>query len=439
MAGRVVRPWGGLALLFAATLGCAGSGCQFGRPDYPLRSDAELKAAIGWVDPEAQSAGRDVVPTEDLVKFAEQVKAARRPAVPFPKKNILVISGGGAYGAYPAGVLFGWTESGTRPEFDVVTGISTGALIAVFAFLGPSVDCELREAYTTLSDDDVYRRRRFPFALTAESLTVNDRLARHIATYATRERIAQVAAEHRRGRRLYVGTSDLDLRRGIFWDMREIAGRGTPESDELFRKVLLASAAIPGFFPPVPIEVTVDGRRYVERHVDGGTTSSMFFAPPYVPPEQRDALPPNWLYDSNLYILVAGKVYPDPTPVKSRSLAIAGNAISTIIYDQTRSDLHKLFLLSIITGLNYNVSVMPKDLPAPIESTTFDPEQMTVMFEAGRYWALTDRKWRDSPPGAEPGEGGRYRGGTVLTDRGRRGQIGGPLPPIPFPPVVPEK
>jgi predicted acylesterase/phospholipase RssA len=439
MLGQFVRPWGGLALLFAAILGCAGPGCRLYRPDYPLRSEDELKAAIGWVDPEAQSAGRDVVPTEDLVRFGEQVKAARRPAVPYPKKNILVISGGGAYGAYPAGVLYGWTESGTRPEFDVVTGISTGALIAVFAFLGPSVDCQLREAYTTLSDDQIYKRHRFPKLLLADSLADNTPLVERIAYYATEERIAQVAAEHRRGRRLYVGTSDLDLRRGIFWDLGEIATRGTPESRDLFRKVILASAAIPGFFPPVPIEVTVDGRRYVERHVDGGTTSSMFFAPPYVPPEEREKLPTNWLHGSNLYVLVAGKVYPDPTPVKSRSLKIAGNAISTIIYDQTRSDLHKLFLLSIITGLNYNVSVMPKDLPAPIESTTFDRQQMTVMFEAGRYWAVTDRKWRDSPPGADPGEGGRYRSGTVLTDRGRRGLIGPPDGTIPIPPVPPKK
>ena len=139
----------------------------------------------------------------------------------------------------------------------------------------------------------------------------------------------------------------------------------------------------------------------------------MFFAPPWVPPEIRGTLTDTWLYGSDLYILVAGKMYPDPTPVKPRTLKIASNAVSTIIYDQTRSDLHKLFLLSMLLGMNYHVSVMPRDLPAPIESTSFKPEEMCLMFEAGAEWGRSGLKWRDSPPGAEPGEGA-LRGGTVL-------------------------
>ncbi len=383
------------------------------------------------------ASGRSVIPPTELVAFANQARVTRKPAVPSPHKDILVISGGGVYGAYPAGVLYGWTQAGTRPVFDVVTGISTGALVAVFAFLGSSVDCELRQAYTTISDDDVYRKHRFPRALLSESLADNAPLVELLKRYATDERIRQVAEEHQKGRRLYVGTTDLDVRRGVFWDMGEIASKDTPQSRELFRKVLLASSAIPGFFPPVPIEVTVDGQRHVERHIDGGVSSSMFFAPPWVPPEERANLPLSWLHGSDLYILVAGKMYADPTPVKSRSLAIAGNAVSTVLYDQTRSDLHKLFLLSIVTGMNYNVSVIPKDLQSPIESTSFKPAEMTVLFEAGAEWARNHNKWRDTPPGGEPGEGGRYRGGVILTDNGRRGMIGGDEGMIPA--VVPKK
>ncbi|HSQ54242.1 MAG TPA: hypothetical protein VLM40_00745, partial [Gemmata sp.] len=133
------------------------------------------------------------------------------------------------------------------------------------------------------------------------------------------------------------------------------------------------------------------------------------------------------------------KMYPDPTPVKSRTLNIASNAVSTIIYDQTRSDLHKLFLLSILLGMNYNVSVIPKDLPAPIESTSFKPEEMSVMFEAGAEWARRGLKWRDSPPGAEPGEGAHFRRGTVLTDTGRFSPLEAELGTIPIPPVIPKK
>ena len=431
-------------LALALALGCAGRDrgererqSRF-RPDTGPRSGEELKSALGWSDPEAQSAGRSVLPTDELVEWADKSRKSRKPAVPSPKKNILIISGGGVFGAYTAGVLYGWTQAGTRPEFDVVTGISTGALVAVFAFLGPSVDCELREAYTRISNDDVFKRRRLLQSLLSDSLADNAPLARLIEHYATDDRIRQVAAEYRKGRRLYVGTTDLDLRRGIFWDMGAIAARDTPESRELFRKVILASAAIPGFFPPVRIPVVVDGRTTVERHIDGGTTSSMFFAPPYVPPEQRDALPPTWLHGSDMYILVAGKMYPDPTPVKSRSLAIAGNAISTILYDQTRSDLHKLFLLSVFTGMNYHMTVIPRDLPAPVESTSFKPEEMTVLFEAGAEFGRGG-KWRDSPPGAEPGEGGRYRSGPFLTDTGRYSPLGPTGPESAIPPVIPKK
>jgi predicted acylesterase/phospholipase RssA len=443
-------PAAGAVLVLAATLiGCHGAADQGGRGGVgdriggnvrrlvgEERGPDELRAAAGWLDPDAQAAVRNVVRPDDLITFAEKVRDERRPPIPFPRKTVLVISGGGVYGAYPAGVLYGWTQAGTRPEFDVVTGVSTGALVAVFAFLGPSTDCLLREAYTTVTNDDIFRRRRFPRSLLSESFADNAPLERMIARYATDDRIAQVAAEHQKGRRLYVGTTDLDVRRAVYWDMGAIAARGDAD---LFRRVLLASAAIPGFFPPVRIPVTVDGVPYVERHIDGGTTGSMFFAPPYVPADRRDKLPAAWLHGSDLYILVAGKMYPDPAPVRARSFPIASTAISTVLYDQTRSDLHKLFLLTILTGMNYNLSVIPKDVPAPTESTSFDPAEMTRLFDAGAEWARTHPKWRDTPPGYEPGEGGRWRAGTVLTATGREALIGSPDPRIPIPPVVPEK
>jgi predicted patatin/cPLA2 family phospholipase len=449
MLGMRVRPGvaAGLLLVLLATLiGCAGrnnlddeSTVGRIRRIVEKRSEEELKTASGWLDLEAQSAGRSVIRNEELLAIANRTRLALKPASLPPKKTILVLSGGGVFGAYPAGVLCGWTEAGTRPEFDVVTGVSTGALIGVFAFLGSSVDSELRRFYTTTSDEDVYRKLRFPRSLLSESLADNSPLAQLIEQYATDEVIRQVAVEHNKGRRLYVATTDLDVRRAVVWDMGAIASRDTPADRVLFRKVLLASAAIPGFFPPVRIAVVVDGTRHVERHIDGGITSSMFFAPPWVSPEQRENLPSTWLYDSNVYILVAGKMYPDPVAVKSRTFSIASNAVSTILYDQTRSDLHKLFLLSILTGMNYNLSVIPKDLPAPIESTSFKPEEMTVLFEAGEEWARKGGKWRTTPSGYEPGEGARYRAGVVLTDSGRQTSLGGSDGNTSIPPVPPKK
>jgi hypothetical protein len=419
-------PLGALGVvLIACVLGCAGD--RDGGPlsaarrvaGQPDRTKEELRASVGWIDPPAQQAGHSTLTKEEVLAFADRSRAAAKPAAPSPRRSILIVSGGGAYGAYPAGVLAGWTATGTRPEFDVVTGVSTGALIGAYAFLGPEFDCEMQYYYTTMRSEDVYRRRRFIAALFSDSLADSAPLEKIIRKAASDERIARFAAEHQRGRRFYVGTTDLDARRAIVWDMGEIASRGTPESRDLFRQVLLASAAIPGFLPPVPIPVSVDGRRYVERHIDGGVTSSMFFAPPWVPPGQRQNLPPGWLHGSDMYILVAGKIYPDPVPVRPRAIAIASNAVSTIVYDQTRSDLHKLFLLSAMTGMSYNVSVIPRDVPAPTSSTEFQPGQMSQMFEAGRAWAMNGPHWRATPPGYEPGEGAKFRAGTALTDVGQ--------------------
>lgn len=426
---RLDRPVLGLALCAAVAVGCVGGIC----PELRERSKDQLRAATGWMDPVAQNEIRGTIHPDELLRFAEKTRAARKPEVLPPRRTVLVISGGGAFGAYPAGVLCGWTESGARPEFDVVTGVSTGALIACYAFMGPTFDADLKRNYTTVSNDDIYRIRRLPFSLLAESLADNTPLARLIAQEVTDERIRLVAAQHARGRRLYVGTSDLDTRRAVVWDMGAIATRG---DRDLFRAVLLASAAIPGFFPPVRIPVTVDGVPHVERHIDGGTSSSMFFVPPWVPPDQRANLPPGWLYNSDLYILVAGKLYADPAPVRLRTLAIAQHAVSTIVYDQTRSDLHKLYLMSLLTGMNFHLASIPMDLEIHTDATQFDPTQMCRMFQAGAAWGRTNPRWRDTPPGYEPGEGSRYRVGTVLTATGGTAVIGGDNFPVP---VIPEK
>jgi hypothetical protein len=423
MVGKLIRP-GPLIVLglvaLATALGCVGSGRSGRDSGRSERSAEELRDSAGWYDLEAQAAIQGTVRSEDLYTFAAQARLARKPNIPVAKKTILVLTGGGSYGAYCAGILVGWSESGTRPVFDVVTGTSTGALIGCFAFLGSDYDADLRRAYTCMRNEDLYRKRRFPASLLSESLADSAPLARMIAESITDERVRAMAAEHRKGRRFYVGTSDLDTRRGVIWDIGAMAARDTPGDRELIRNILLASASIPGFFPPVRIPVVVDGVRHVERHIDGVTSSSMFFAPPWVPPEQRPTLSAGWLYGSDLYILVAGKLYADPYAVKSRSLAIASQAVSTVLYDQTRSDLHKLFLLSVLTGMNYNIASIPRDVTTPTSSTEFHPDQMAPLFEEGASWARLNRQWRETPPGYEPGEGSKYRAGPILTDTGRR-------------------
>jgi hypothetical protein len=211
-----------------------------------------------------------------------------------------------------------------------------------------------------------------------------------------------------------VGTTHLDARRLVVWDMGEIASRGRPEDLALFRKVLLASASIPGFFPPVPINVQIDGKPAEELHVDGGVTASLFFRSPHVSPQQLRRLGDRPLDGSNVYIVMAGKLYADPGCVERRLLPIAADSITALLYSQGRGDLFQLYALALATGMNYRMTSIPMDLEVPQDATTFDPKVMSRLYEQGRQQARSDKLWRTTPPGAEPGEEVPIRGGTQL-------------------------
>lgn len=408
----------------------AGTGC-FGHAQQALRPPTPVAAGINpadLVDPTAEADARMLSNAVSLYQVAERIRVDNRPAVLPPKKSVLVLSGGGSYGAYSAGVVVGWTRTGTRPVFDTVTGISTGALIAPLAFLGPQYDGQLTELYTNVAQSDLFRIPKRLRTLIGESLADNSPLVRRLEDSITPELLAAIAAEHQKGRRLYIGTTDLDGKRQVIWDMGAIAARGTPADLALFRSVTLASASIPGFFPPVRIPVAVDGKIYEERHVDGGVTSSMFFRPPWVPPALRSDATANTLYNTDLYIVVAGKLYADPEPVSPRSLRIAGAGVSSLIYAETRGDLFSLYTASALTGMNYHVAALPANYRLDFTSTDFDPVEMTKLFQVGIEQVAAGTVWRRTPPGLERGEGVSQRAGVDLT----RVPSGNP-PPLPGP------
>ncbi|MFO0825516.1 MAG: patatin-like phospholipase family protein [Gemmataceae bacterium] len=301
----------GAALCLIIAAGCMGGG----------RPPEELRQTASWVDPNYgpghDEAGWDFT---KLAALAEKIREQRKPQGKLPpKRNILAISGGGSYGAFSAGVLCGWSETGTRPEFDVVTGISTGALIAPLAFLGPAYDCQLKHFYTTVTNDDIYKKHKPIKALFSESFADNAPLRGQIEKTVTPEVIAAVAAAHLQGRRLYIGTTDLEGRRQVIWDIGAIATRNEPGARKLIVDILLASAAIPGFFPPVPITVTAGGRSTTERHVDGGVSCSLFLVPPHVSAEEKCNCRRTGFTIRIIYLLMAGKLYSDPEPVPSKA------------------------------------------------------------------------------------------------------------------------
>jgi predicted acylesterase/phospholipase RssA len=388
-----------VSLIGCRGFGSRGTGCPAPGP------------VTGLVDREAPA---DSAP---VVNLATAVPPAAAPPPPGAQRpfNILVLSAGGAYGAYQAGVLAGWSEAGTRPPFDVVTGVSTGALVATLAFVGPDRDPELKRFYTRVTERDVFARRPQLSAFVSDALADSRPLERLIDQAVDADLLRQIAAEHAKGRRLYVGTTHLDARRLVVWDMGAIAGRGRPEDLALFRKVLLASASLPGLLPPVAIPVEVDGKKYEELHVDGGVTASLFFRPPQVPREERARLGDRPLAGSNVYVIVAGKLYPDPEPVQPRFLSIVNSSVSALLHAQTRGDLYEVYALALATGMNYHVAAVPQEARAPASSTTFEPAAMSRLYEAGRRQAALPELWRTVPPGTRPGERVPVRGGIHLT------------------------
>ncbi len=365
---------------------------------------------------------------EDLRKlsFEEGMKARNPNAPPHVPRNVLCLSGGGSYGAFSAGILCGWTAQGTRPTFDVVTGISTGALIAPFAFLGPAYDEQMKQFYTTLESDDLYKTR-YVRGLFSESLADNSGLAEKVDEVLTPQLLGEIAQAHQQGRRLYVGSTAVDSKRFVVWDIGAIASRGRPEDKKLIKQILLGSSAIPGFFPPQHIDLNVDGQCVTERHVDGGVSQALFFQPPYVPPEYRSEKHNADLAGTNVYCIVAGKLYADPEEIKPNALSIAAKNVSTVIYAQTRGDLMRLFTATMLSGMNFYMTAIPTEYPAPLSSTAFEIPALTGMFNEGYKMMCCGNAWRRTPPGVEPGESLNHRDGVCLSYL-QRGPIAPPQP-----------
>jgi predicted patatin/cPLA2 family phospholipase len=406
-----------LALALVAFSGCQWGGIRGAFRHTPSPVDAGYHTN-NLLDLPAQADADALGRTTDVHRIAQRLRKKPSAEQLARRCSVLCLSGGGCLGAYSAGVLCGWTASGDRPgtngrpNFSVVTGISTGALIAPLAFLGPQYDESIRRFYTTVDRRDIYRLRPVR-GLFSIALADNGPLAELIDDTMTPELIHAVAEEHRKGRRLYIGTTELEGGRFVCWDVGEIAARNGPGDRELIKQILLGSSAIPAFFPPSRIPVTVDGRPYVEEHGDGGASSPIFFRPPFVSPETRTEGNTD-LAGVDLYLLIAGKLYADAEPIRERFLRIGARSVSTMHYAQTRADLERLYLFSVIHGMNYHLSAIPPEFPAPTSGTEFKREKMEAMFKEGYGLAASGLAWRDRPPGSGMGESTLQRSGTNL-------------------------
>lgn len=357
-------------------------------------------AAIGLTD--VRFWGDEVPPNINamVVEKFEQTRKARPHLFTGRRKpafSHLTISGGGSDGAFGAGLLTGWSASGKRPEFEIVTGISTGALTAPFAFLGSSHDMALREIYTQYGTKDLVRKRAVRGLLGGSALASNKLLEALIAKYVDQAFLTKIAAAHGTGRRLLIGTTNLDAQRPVIWDMGQIASSGHPESLQLFRKILLASAAIPGVFPPVFINVNADGKTYDEMHVDGGTTQQVFFLPNALMAEKHVKKKQRFNATRYVYVIRNGRVDPERKVVKAGTLSIASRSVSTLIKYQGIGDLYRMHDFTQRNRMRFRLAYIPGDF-RNTSTEPFDKKYMTKLFNLGLELGKKGYRWEKRPP-----------------------------------------
>lgn len=342
-----------------------------------------------------------VTDVERLKRLAGELRGMEPGAV-------LALSGGGANGAWGAGVLSGWTETGKRPPFLIVTGVSTGALTAPFAFLGPDWDPALEAAYTGGETQALLSWRSFA-ALFAPSLFSSNELRELVERQVTPGLLAAIAAEHAKGRRLLVATTDLDAQETVIWDMGLIAAQGGPQALVLFRDVLVASASIPGIFPPVLIAgLDGQGRVILTMHVDGGVNAPFLGVPEGLV---------EWTHGpdaarASFYVLVNGQVIRTPSVTGGRLRDILERSYDSSGKAMLRTQLLTTAEFAGRTGMPLYVAAIPAEMET--SSLDFDRESMRALFEAGRRAAREGAAWR--PFSVEILTGADESGRTALSE-----------------------
>lgn len=318
---------------------------------------------------------------------------AHRTGRPIPVA-ILALSGGGDSGAFGAGLLNGWSEAGYRPKFQMVTGVSTGALIAPFAFLGSKYDDRLEHFYTQTSSKEILGRPLIPNFLKGQSLANSDPLARQLKTHITEDILLAIAKEHASGRRLLVVTTNLDAGRAVLWDMGAIAATGGGEATALFRQVMLASASIPGLMPPVQIEVNDGQNHYTELHADGGIITNVFAYQQQLE-IGKILLSSERNIDLTLYVIRNGRAKSLYDPPKPIWFNLMERSMSLMLTVNTNAEIKYIEEIAKRDGLKFRLAAIPNDyLDKP--SLLFDQQYMQGLFAYAKSLARQGYPWKIS-------------------------------------------
>ena len=335
--------------------------------------------------------------SESLLKMSPAEARQSFSGIYAKPHNYLAISGGGANGAFGAGLLAGWTAAGDRPEFTMVTGVSTGALSAPFAFLGSDYDDQLKEIYTTISTKDIATKRNVIAIALGDSMAHTEPLQKLLKKYITAEMIEEIARETKRGRRLFIGTVNLEAGRSVIWNIGFIAASNSSDKVELIHQILLASASIPVAFPPVSIPVEVNGVLYDELHVDGGTGSQVFVYPAAIDWRKIKRVL-NVKGKPNVYVIRNSFLDPDYLGMKRNLLPIGMRTIDSLIRTQGIGDLYQIYALTKRDGNEFHLAYIPPDFTEE-SNENFDPVYMTKLYERGYQMGVDGYPWKKAPPG----------------------------------------
>ncbi|UPY34894.1 patatin-like phospholipase family protein [Sediminicoccus sp. KRV36] len=315
-----------------------------------------------------------------------------------PELNLLAVSGGGDDGAFGAGLLNGWSAAGTRPEFMLVTGVSTGGLIAPFAFIGPEYDAGLRRVYTESTLADIAIQRSLLNAVFNDGLADTSPLFRTISRELDERMIARIGQGYREGRLLLIGTTDLDAQLPVIWNVGAIAASGHPGAGALIHRIMLASASIPGAFAPVLFDVTVDGVPHQELHVDGGAINQAFLYPVAVTQARRERLARRLpVQPIRAYVIRNARLDANWAATDRRTMSIASRAVETMIASSGFNDVMRIWLNAQRDDVEYRLAYIGSDFTVPY-TTAFNPDYMRPLFEYAFNRARSGYDWAPNPP-----------------------------------------
>jgi predicted acylesterase/phospholipase RssA len=384
-------------LAVALFTGCASE------PERAPRTLEDLFAARNADDLSRANSARHL--TEQLVERAERKAKAAKPGGPRPAMDMLVISGGGDWGAFGAGVLKGWSQVKgelARPHFDIVTGVSTGAMIAPFAFLGDDDAVErIVRLYRNPKPDWTASRGLVFFWPSNPSFFALPGLEREMRESLDRPMLERIAAEGGSGRALVVNTTNIDLGDSHPWDIiaearAELAG-GTPGR---VQSILLASAGIPAVFPAREIGTFL--------YVDGAITGNILYGGRI---EEQDSLAVLWrkrnpsspLPKLRYWVIFNNQFRFPPQVTAQKWPDIMSRATIMATQTGTVSAMRHLFARAELMKLKQKVDIEVRVMAVPdsfVPSVpgTFQNEVMNALADLGEKMGADPASWRDTPP-----------------------------------------